>query len=327
MTIRIQRKKTAVRAFTGIVGRPMDEPVLPKPVTASKHTPRQMIGPPLEEAPPDPFADRASIPPLVINLISKEEKEKIRKEKRAQAARNRRKLQREQIAAIKEKLKTPIQEIKKLAEEKAKLDKETKSSSMERGKYMTDAPPGVGELVLSGGSTQMESIAAAHDRAARLGSPTSDPGTGEAFWPDNDRRHVAPQGTGSEGDGDKEKSFYVTLGDGTKEKKAHDYNLLLTSLVQKYMVETDVFKSPFFYCQSCGAKQPKTESIQKCIRCEAQSGTDKGYLHVCRLCGTECDGFIAAKDHIHRVHGTNSRPEHDNRYGDITTKRKHPVTA
>ena len=302
-TIRQEKKRPTVRAFTGLAGRPFDGPT------------------------PDPFADRTPLPPLASTL-SFGEKEVLRKQKKAQAARARRKLQREQIDAIREKLKVPVREIKRAAEEQAKLEKQAKAQgSMRRGMFIADAPMGKGELVTGGyGSKQLELMIAAYDRAAALGSPSSDE-TGGEFWPDNDRRSVVPQGSGGNDGEDSGGSFHVRLGDGVQDKKAYDYDLLLGTLVDKYCVKTEVFTNEFFYCVSCGAKQGKIESIQKCIRCEAKNGKDNGYLHLCRLCGTECDGFVAAKQHIHRVHGSENHPEHDHRYGDITRRRKHPVTA
>jgi hypothetical protein len=294
--------------------------------------PPQWTGLPLDGPAPDPFADRTPLPPLLSGL-SLEEKEKLDKEKRAKAARDRRKHQAEQLAAIKEILKTPIREIKRLAEEKAKLDKQERALfSMDRGSWMTDAPTGVGELVLAGGSNEMEFVAAAHSRAEALGSPGLDIGTGEAFWAENDRRSIAPEGKGSD-DSEDSGSFHVRLGDGVQDKRAHDYSLLLDKLAERYFVKvevpwtSEVFGNEFFSCTSCGVQQSRTQSVQRCARCGTQNDKYNGYLHVCRLCGTECDGLVAAKQHMHRVHGGENRPEHDGRYGDLTRRRKHPITG
>jgi len=327
-----QRKKPAVRAFAGLTGRPTDDPTPVETAQEPVQVLHRMIGPPLDGPAPDPFADRIPLPSLAS--LSIEEKEKLNKEKRATAARDRRKRQRQQIAAIKEKLKTPIREIKRAAQEQSKLDEHGRAlSSMNRGRWMTDAPTGLGELVVAGGSKQMEFIASAHDRAAALGSLTSDPRTGEAFWADNDRRHVEPQGSGTDESDEDSGSFHVRLGDGVQDQKAHEHNLRLEALVERYFVKVqvpwsaEVFGNEFFSCVSCRVQQSRTTSIQKCARCGTQNDKDNGELHVCRLCGTECDSFVAAKQHIYRVHGSENRPKHDHRYGDVTRKRKHLVTA
>jgi hypothetical protein len=289
-------------------------------------------------------------PPLSI--------EQQKKQIRAQQARDRRKRNAEQLAAIKEKLKTPIAEIRRAAEEQAKLDRKVRAlSSLRRGSFLIDAPTGKGELVTGGyDSEQIELVAGTRERAAILGSPTFDPETGEEYWPENDRGRVVPEGTGHRpGDGEDDEeddgpdstdeardnrterdkdapilpgtTFQVKLKDGKEDQKAHDYDLLLGVLVSSYCAETQIFKNEFAYCASCGAKQQRAESVYTCIRCQAKNGGDNGHLHICRLCGSECDGFVEAKQHIHRVHGSESNPEHDDRFGDITRRRKHDVTA
>jgi hypothetical protein len=308
---------------------------------------------------PKPVAESAPIaietPPAPASSI--EQALQLRKQIRAQQARDRRKRNTEQLAAIKEKLKTPIAEIKRAAEEQAKLDNKARArSSMRRGSFLTDAPTGTGELV-SGGydSEKMEHVAGARERTAILGSPTGDP-EAEEYWPENDRGRVVPEGSGQrpgdrEGDQEDEgpdstdeardnrsergkdapilpgSTFRVKLKDGKDDQEAHDYELLLGMLVSWYCVENQIFKNEFTYCASCGAKQKRTESIYTCIRCQAKNGEDNGHLHICRLCGSQCDGFVQAKQHIDRVHGTEGNPEHDIRFGDITRRRKSRATA
>jgi len=65
--------KPAPTQLTEEVADPIAVETAPEPVT-----PRRIIGPPLDESPPDPFADRVPLPPLVVKLKSKAE---IRAEK------------------------------------------------------------------------------------------------------------------------------------------------------------------------------------------------------------------------------------------------------
>src|ERR1700681_4353932 len=101
----------------------------------------------------------------------------------------------------------------------------------------------------------MEFVAAAPSRAEGLGSPGIDLGTGEAFWAENDRRLVAPQGATPEADGSEDSgSFIVRLGDAVQDQRAQDYNLLMEKLVDQYFVKVDlpwtaeVFGNEFFSC-------------------------------------------------------------------------------
>src|SRR6266566_3159775 len=86
------RKPPVKRLFSGLTGRPVDDPLEPTPVVAPEPVQgaitRRAIGPPLDEAPADPFADRAPLGPLKFTDTA----EKLRKEKEAQRGRERRKL-------------------------------------------------------------------------------------------------------------------------------------------------------------------------------------------------------------------------------------------
>jgi hypothetical protein len=273
--------------------------------------------------------------------------ERTKKEKRAQAARDRRKRQAQQLAAIKERLKIPIAVIQKEAEERAKADRhEAAQGSVNRGRYMTDAPTGKGELVTGGGSEEMELIAAARDRAVALGSSNYDDETGEEFWPENDRRRVIPEGTGQR-PGDREddgidddpdasenakdnidergkdapilpgSTFEVKLKGGEEYQKAHEYGLLLKALVRPCFVKVEISETGFAYCYSCGAKQEKTEPVYNCIRCDSKNSGETTHVYICRLCGLDC---LYPEGHIHQIHGDENQPEHDLGFGNITRK-------
>jgi hypothetical protein len=78
--------------------------------------------------------------------------------------------------------------------------------SVDRGKFMTDAPEGKG-LLISGtppgnqtGSQHIENMAGAAMRATSLGAPTedepNDDGSAASYWPEHDRRKAKPRGAG-----------------------------------------------------------------------------------------------------------------------------------
>ena len=201
----------------------------------------QRIGPPLDEAPPDPWADRDPyLNELAAPLKFTDKAEKIRKDKEAQRGRERRKLRREQLAAIKRQLKVPLREIKRRAEE-LELALKSESSDMSRGAFMTDAPTSKGRMVYS---QKIEQIGAAAGRAVALGGETLDLGTGEAFWPEHDRRHVKPEGVGEQsnekqrpGDPEAESRFVVKAGTDL------DYGQALVNLFHRL--------SEQFVCRLC----------------------------------------------------------------------------
>jgi len=249
------RKPPTKRLFSGMVGRPPDEPA--------------------QEAPPAP-----TLPPLIMDST----------QKRAQAARDRRKRNAEQLDAIKKALRTPITEIKKAAEEQARLDKEAKVlGSMNRGKWMTDAPTGMGELVLTGGSKEMELVAGARGRAAALGSPKSNPQTGTAFWPENDRGRIVPEGTGP---GDREDD---TDASGSKFRvKLNDF-------------DSDGLFQELFHIYFVRIEPGELDDL------------NTGNL-VCSLCKRRFYWERRCKAHIEAVHGDEREPEHDSRYGNVIYK-------
>src|SRR5258706_7042760 len=109
MTIRLQRKPPARRAFSGLVGRAEleDTPAEPNiPAVVPETAPALAI----------PTPDRFGPLPL------SEEAQQLRKQKEAERGRERRKNKREQLATIKKALKTPIAEIMKAEKDQHRLD-------------------------------------------------------------------------------------------------------------------------------------------------------------------------------------------------------------
>lgn len=257
------------RAYSGLVGMPPDPDDLPPPA-------------------PTPF--NAPVYQSATEILEQMEQQK--KDKRAEAARERRKLKRDQLVAIKQALKTPIAVIKARAEQERieALDFAEPPNSDSRGASPTGAP--AGNRFTTGGhsGSKMESIAAARSRAAGLGSPASD-----HEYPDNDRRARKPQGYGQrpglKGDDDRRRreddhgflvnGFHVEL-------NAFDYDALMKHLLWEYFEKL---------------RQPNGEDVL-----------------VCRLCGQSWDEERDAKKHVLDVHGDESYPGHDLRFGDVVIK-------
>ncbi len=270
MTTHIQqRKKPTKRAFTGLVGRPLDE------------------------APPDPFADRIPLPPLFPGEDERKAKEAERKAREAERGRERRKARREQLAAIKDALKTPVREINRRAEELARALK-SEHSDMNRGSFITDAPTSQGRLRYS---QNIEQVAAAADRAAALGAQIYDPETGELFWPDHDRRRVEPEGTGERGNGERSNNEQSTVSNGTSTKLASGVPTAKRRFVVKLSKDLD-----------------REQALLNLFHRLSADG-------VCRLCYKDfsSESDLKFHEHLEEAHGDESEPEHDPRFGDVIT--------
>ena len=246
-----------------------------------------------------PIIQPVTIPGFVpegssIAQVNKEtDKKEIEKnhaelDRQAERSRNYRKFKREKLEAIKKALRTPIAEIKAVAEARDKAIKNP--GSMSQGKFLTDAPTSKGRLENVG---NLDLVSAARSRSVVLGCSTIDHETGEAFWPDNDRRHVKPEGVG---DGDNEKApvgrvigselpvartkFKVRLGDDSGRERA------IQELIREY--------------------------VEECVE------GDGLIRSLCRL----CQAFVKSPgDHIETVHGSENEPTHDARFGDIVSAR------
>ena len=208
-----------------------------KPVVSVKET--------QEPTPITPAPERFGPLPL------SEEAQQLRKEKEAERGRERRKKKREQLAAIKKALKTPIAEIKKADKDQRRLEdilrRNAKPDSMNRGMTMT----GGQKLVTGGGSAQLEMIAAAAMQSEQLGASTDD----GANWPDHDRRHVEPMGAGAE-DLETVSSFVV------KEGTDIDWGQALQNLFRSMFVEVEPETNHGYVCRLCRADVP---SERRCL--------------------------------------------------------------
>jgi hypothetical protein len=371
MTPTKQRKKPVKRAFQGLVGLPPEPEAvmapLPESIPAKAETtefvdrvltcddcyadflfsaedqarcaenqlspPRRCKSCEAEAIQQVQQAETAAASPISPNI------EDIEREKAAKRARERRKRNAGQLAAIKKALRTPVAEIKKAAGEATKAEKErTRLPSMEAGRFVTDAPTGKGELVLGGGSKEMDFMAGARQRGVQLGDATFDSETGDACWPEGDRRRVKPEGTGQR-PGDREDDredddpgatsdaqdnrteagedadilfgdkFFVKLNDRDNDK-------VLTELVGFYFIEFSEFSSEYFFCAQCGTKGEADSTELVCRNCGAIH-TGEFKFFVCRLCQTVCGSDTASKKHVEDIHGDDRESHHDRRFGNI----------
>jgi hypothetical protein len=280
-----QRKRPVVRAFAGLAGRPLDGPA------------------------PDPFADRDEYATeLAAPLKFTDKAEKIRKDKEAERGRERRKLRREQLTAVKKAFTVEGREVL-LRKKELERALKSESSDMAQGTFITDAPTGVGKLVYSG---NIERIGAAADRAVALGGETYDPRTGEVYWPDHDRRHVKPEGTGQrngqrsfEDAGTVRSSFESgarqadsTISEGRNKNIASGVPIATSRFIVKPGTDLD-----------------RGQAVLNVFHRLNEGG-------VCRLCYQEC-----SEEHVEAVHGSEDEPRHDRRFGDVITPEVRKVKA
>ena len=185
-----QPRQPVRRAFAGMVGRPPDsEDVRPVVLEVSVETDTPVESLTLESL--------AGLP--VVDILRKYNKVHLTPEEHAKQL----KLQARREADRLRKQKARKEKSEKLKEIRDKLKRPLQLDPMSRGKFMTDAPKGKGELVNIGDKHDpghTEKIAAAATRAQLLGkednsgSSESNGEGGQATWPEHDRRRKKPDG-------------------------------------------------------------------------------------------------------------------------------------
>jgi hypothetical protein len=227
------------------------------------------------------------------DLLEEFEKRQEKKNKDAERKRLGRKLKTQQRAAIKVALKIPVREIIEMAKQSGLQQrlaewKQQRETSMNPGRYLT-GDPDQQQLITN---TDTEKVAAAVGRAASLGSPSFDSETGEPQWPEGDRRHVQPQGAGSEASEEQNagiKRFEVKLDEPTEGPLGFPYSEWLSAAARKYFAhEKDFF--------------------------------------VCRLCAFDCFWVQDSEQHLREVHGDDG-PKHDQRFGNVIQRHIEEVLA
>jgi hypothetical protein len=295
MTPTLQRKKPVQRVFTDLAGRFSPEPdAMPAPVAST---------------PPPVAPVHQSVEEILVQVqLSRQQKE-------AERSRQNRRRKREQLAAIKQALRMPVAEVKLIAKEKAHKEK---LDSMSRGMALTGAPSGKGNWIYT---ADIEQVGAAASRAAALGAEAEDPETGEAFWPDNDRRPVKPEGTGERGNGQR------SIDEQTVSAKPVHNPLLDIGVPQsrsrfKVRLQSDDDDNTYYFIFRDTLKR----LVAHVFVADETGPEEEGVAAICRLCQrrfleerplgleTTCIG------HVKENHGEEDEPNHDPRFGNIITR-------
>jgi hypothetical protein len=234
------------------------------------------------EAPP---AVPTPVIPDAKTLLQQIESEK--REKKNKKARERRKKKREQLAAIKKALaEKSVTEFKKELEEKAKAEKERmRLPSMNGGKFMTDAPTGKGELT-TGGYDWNKIVLTSNARESNTG-------------------RVVPQGVGHRPGGREENDIPDACKDfrDNRTESGGDADILPG---KKFKVKLNDIDWDWVLWSVV------------CIYCvENELKSDE---YICRLCKEFLDGKETAKNHFEDVHGDESEPGHDDKFGDVVLR-------
>lgn len=282
-----QRKNPVNRVGPRLVGLPPDqEPATPAPVAEAPPT-------------PVPLPYRTTVDILygteqesgvltgARRVQETQEQKEERKKKDAERKRNERKRKADQKANWKKALREmPAAEFKRLAEEKKREEEfiNNPDAGMSRGDSMPGAPHGKGRLVTGGhGSVEVESVAAASARAEILGAPTDDAETDESFWPEHDRKHIKPEGSGP-GDAASATRFKVR---GTDKNTDEGFDIEWGQALQ------DLFRRVFV---------------------EIQATSERGSYFICRLCHAEELSEMGCKGHLEKDHGDD---DPDERFGNV----------
>jgi hypothetical protein len=253
--------------------------------------------------------------PLDNDLLEQFENRQEKKKKDAERKRLERKSKSDQLITIKKQLRTPVAEVVKAAKqtelECQVEEREQRMALGGSGKYMTNAPHSKGELITGGNdSEQMGKMAAARNRAAFLGSTSVDLDTGEAFWPENDRGRVVPEGTGQrpserESDEDDEDPDSTKDARDNKDERGRDADILPDD---KFEVKLNDFDFDQQFTNLLNIYFVKVFSLDPTC--------NESYF-ICRLCERPFYWEREAKRHIEMVHGDERHPDHDVRFGDV----------
>jgi hypothetical protein len=263
--MKLSRKPPVQRAFTGLVGLPPEPEKRPE---TSVKTQIDVVAP-----------EYRSTADLVADI------EKERREKRAAAARARRKLHADQIKRVKEVLKIPIAQVKAEAAAKAAAEKRL---SMSAGAYMPEAPTSKGKIVTGGYDSSKIDYMTGLDvgEEATLGSGVA------SDQAEGGRRHGTPEGNAPEKDFNRDEAEFNLRSregmHGWTESGSRGFQVRLTSDAEYDTQRALVYLLDEYFEDS-----------------------------VCRLCHVDCQDVEDAKDHILAFHGDEREPNHDARFGDI----------
>jgi hypothetical protein len=249
------------------------------------------------------------------DLLEEFEKRQEKKKKEAERKRLARKSKSDQLMAIKEALKIPVREViastkRTELERQIAETEEQRETSMNLGRHMT-GDPDQQQLITN---TDIEKVAAARGRATALGSSGYDSETGEAHWPENDRRIVRAQGSSNE---DEQSWVKVQTRDG---------KLVDQRPTKRFVVKldgADPTNNPLGISRDEWLSKIARRFFVKGGSAEDAPDT----FFVCRLCHFECDWDTETKRHMEEVHGDEQLPSHDPRFGNVIEKHLNEIEA
>jgi hypothetical protein len=343
----MQPCKPIKRAFTGLVGLPPEDPA-PTPVSTPE--PVVSVTPPADptcqyhrardqwicvycshKASEDDMT-ASGIPASRIcsaQNILRQNRETVGKElgkkfaereRRAGAERERRKKKADQLAAIKEALRTPPEIRIAAAKEKERQEK----AEVQANKLPSDRTGGFKEI--SGGGILEETLTILD--APQTGRVTPEgvghrPGARDNSTddiPDSTENHNPWSGL-SEVIAVERPNAPIIPG-----------SIFLVKLNDKDERDTPAYQSvPHFFtemmplryrlrCMNCAAVQDDDFTVSEehfvCGRCGTKNGGDD-LNYICRLCGVVAEDRTTAAHHMETAHGDETAPGHDTRFGDV----------
>ena len=274
--------------------------------------------------------------------------EQAERDKRAKAARERQQKKADELAAIKEKLRTPVAVIIAEAKQKAleeRVRQQERRGHMSKGMYMTDAPKGKGLIISGGFGTSGDS-----DISTISGVSAAQHGGVEPWFEEGHQGPVRPEGVGRKPEAREENDNDDYDPNGTRDPWTQESEENAVKFPDAPIIDGDSFlvnlndadvnaeleelaNSGYFAkflafeygrrCTKCGALQDDevtaSEDDYLCINCGAKhAGSLEAYI--CRLCGsweTRLSGPRRAGAHMLTAHGADNP---DPRFGDVVSR-------
>jgi hypothetical protein len=256
-------------------------------------------------------------------LFKQLDKKQAERERRAAAARARRKLKADQLAAIRNSLRTPVAEL--LAEAEKKIQEEKLEARMSRRPKIEVSGGGYLEQILTVLGVPKTGRVVPQGVGQRPGQQYYSPdGTRDPWVKSSEEIAVAKPRTPII-DGAR---FTVKL-NGKDERSTPAYQCISDFFIQM------LFQRYEIRCTKCGAAQDDDVTVAEeeftCWQCGTVHGGDE-VAFICRFCYDMLSGQDAAASHAERVHGDEALPTHNPRWGNAlrrwsrTGKRKRKVT-
>jgi hypothetical protein len=344
----IQRRPPAKRLFQGLVGLPsesegpvasaptvvaVEESIVsgwPEPKCEYHHAGEQWICVYCSHHASEDDMTAAGVPAARVcptKTINKEnvkalDKKHAERERRAAAARARRKTKADQLAAIKEALRTPP-EIRIAAAKQKELEerlaaREKKLPSDKTGGYKEISGGGIAEEIMLVADAPQTGRVTPDGVGHRPGtSSDTDNGNGTA----DEEATRDPWTQGSEEIAVRNSKSQIIPGSvfEVKLNNKDERDTPAYHSIPHYFIEVLTLRYRV-RCTKCGAVQDDEHTVAEdqftCWQCHAHhDGYEPNY--VCRLCGDISTGADGAAYHMTNAHGDEALPGHDSRFGNV----------